>query len=79
MASLQEGPRVELGQVRGLVGPAHGRKRPQATAEPCIQHILILHMPIERTIEAQGYVSIHFFYTMLLTPSNTFVWDCIQG
>lgn len=43
MPSLQESPRVELGKVGGLVGPPHGREGPQATAEPGVQHIVILH------------------------------------
>lgn len=43
MPSLQESPGVELGKVGGLVGPPHGGEGPQATAEPGVQHILILH------------------------------------
>ena len=46
MASFQESPRVELGQVGGLVGPSHGGEGPQATAKPGVQHILILQQPI---------------------------------
>ena len=42
MSRLQQGARVEVGQVGGLVGPAHGGEGPDAAAEPGVQHILIL-------------------------------------
>ena len=42
IACYQSAGRIELLQLRCLIRPAHGFKRPQSGAEPGIQHILIL-------------------------------------
>ena len=42
VACYKSAGRVELLQLRCLIRPAHGFKRPQSGAEPGIQHILIL-------------------------------------